>query len=49
MRLTENKLVLFCRNTPKIAGAPAQLTIFYNGSVCVYDNISPEKVYYPVS
>ncbi|KAL0341651.1 UNVERIFIED_CONTAM: protein TIFY 6B [Sesamum calycinum] len=31
------------RNTSKVSGAPAQLTIFYNGSVCVYDNISPEK------
>ncbi|KAK6148228.1 hypothetical protein DH2020_019140 [Rehmannia glutinosa] len=31
------------RNASKIPGAPAQLTIFYNGSVCVYDNISPEK------
>ncbi|KAK4428155.1 protein TIFY 6B [Sesamum alatum] len=31
------------RNASKVSGAPAQLTIFYNGSVCVYDNISPEK------
>lgn len=31
------------RNSSKISNAPAQLTIFYNGSVCVYDNISPEK------
>ncbi|XP_042017324.1 protein TIFY 6B-like [Salvia splendens] len=31
------------RNSPKISNAPAQLTIFYNGSVCVFDNISPEK------
>ncbi|KAG8378674.1 hypothetical protein BUALT_Bualt07G0009900 [Buddleja alternifolia] len=31
------------RNGSKIQGGPAQLTIFYNGSVCVYDNISPEK------
>ncbi|KAL3824928.1 hypothetical protein ACJIZ3_020957 [Penstemon smallii] len=31
------------RNGAKISTAPAQLTIFYNGSVCVYDNISPEK------
>ncbi|CAN1266760.1 Protein TIFY 6B [Linum perenne] len=31
------------RNSPKVSGSPAQLTIFYNGSVCVYDDISPEK------
>ncbi|XP_042013694.1 protein TIFY 6B-like isoform X2 [Salvia splendens] len=31
------------RNSPKISNAPAQLTIFYNGSICVFDNISPEK------
>ncbi|KAK6153243.1 hypothetical protein DH2020_012882 [Rehmannia glutinosa] len=31
------------RNASKISGAPTQLTIFYNGAVCVYDNISPEK------
>ncbi|CAN0891416.1 Protein TIFY 6B [Linum grandiflorum] len=31
------------RNSPKISGSPAQLTIFYNGSVCVYDDISPER------
>ncbi|XP_073059143.1 protein TIFY 6B-like isoform X1 [Primulina eburnea] len=31
------------RNIPKISTAPAQLTIFYAGSVCVYDNISPQK------
>ncbi|KAL0364480.1 UNVERIFIED_CONTAM: protein TIFY 6B [Sesamum angustifolium] len=31
------------RNASKSSGAPAQLTIFYNGSVCVYDNISPDK------
>lgn len=31
------------RNAPKSSGAPAQLTIFYGGSVSVYDDISPEK------
>ncbi|KAL3529112.1 hypothetical protein ACH5RR_008434 [Cinchona calisaya] len=31
------------RNTSQASGAPAQLTIFYAGSVCVYDDISPEK------
>ncbi|XP_057804193.1 protein TIFY 6B-like [Salvia miltiorrhiza] len=31
------------RNSCKISNTPAQLTIFYNGSVCVYDDISPEK------
>ncbi|PON60714.1 Jasmonate-zim domain protein [Trema orientale] len=31
------------RNAPKSLGAPAQLTIFYAGSVSVYDDISPEK------
>ncbi|KAJ8771949.1 hypothetical protein K2173_027126 [Erythroxylum novogranatense] len=31
------------RNSSKTSGAPAQLTIFYAGSVCVYDDVSPEK------
>ncbi|KAF5934253.1 hypothetical protein HYC85_030424 [Camellia sinensis] len=31
------------RNSSKPSGGPAQLTIFYAGSVCVYDNVSPEK------
>ncbi|XP_017186663.2 protein TIFY 6B-like isoform X2 [Malus domestica] len=31
------------RNASKSAGAPAQLTIFYAGSVNVYNDISPEK------
>ncbi|XP_022725975.1 protein TIFY 6B isoform X2 [Durio zibethinus] len=31
------------RNASKSSGAPSQLTIFYAGSVCVYDDVSPEK------
>ncbi|XP_057446899.1 protein TIFY 6B-like isoform X2 [Lotus japonicus] len=31
------------RNCSKSSGTPAQLTIFYGGSVCVFDDISPEK------
>ncbi|XP_051136723.1 protein TIFY 6B isoform X2 [Andrographis paniculata] len=31
------------RNASKTAGGSSQLTIFYNGTVCVYDSISPEK------
>ncbi|XP_009796429.1 protein TIFY 6B-like isoform X2 [Nicotiana tabacum] len=31
------------RGAPKTSAGPAQLTIFYAGSVSVYDNISPEK------
>ncbi|CAA0836161.1 Protein TIFY 6B [Striga hermonthica] len=30
-------------NASKVSGGPSQLTIFYNGAVCVYDNITPEK------
>ncbi|KAF2309128.1 hypothetical protein GH714_000715 [Hevea brasiliensis] len=36
-------LIFFCRNGSKSSGAPAQLTIFYAGSVFIYDDISPEK------
>ncbi|EOY21399.1 Jasmonate-zim-domain protein 3, putative isoform 5, partial [Theobroma cacao] len=31
------------RNAAKSSQAPSQLTIFYAGSVCVYDDVSPEK------
>ncbi|OIW16050.1 hypothetical protein TanjilG_04585 [Lupinus angustifolius] len=31
------------RNCSKSSVTPSQLTIFYGGSVCVYDDISPEK------
>ncbi|KAF7822208.1 protein TIFY 6B-like isoform X2 [Senna tora] len=31
------------RNSPKSSAKPTQLTIFYAGSVCVYEDISPEK------
>ncbi|CAL9221255.1 unnamed protein product [Arabidopsis halleri] len=31
------------RSSSKPIGSPAQLTIFYAGSVCVYDDISPDK------
>ncbi|XP_027359045.1 protein TIFY 6B-like [Abrus precatorius] len=31
------------RNCSKSTGTPTQLTIFYAGSVCVFDDITPEK------
>ncbi|KAL3628937.1 hypothetical protein CASFOL_027983 [Castilleja foliolosa] len=31
------------RNASNVAAATTQLTIFYNGSVCVYENIAPDK------
>ncbi|KAL4633021.1 hypothetical protein ACB092_04G091100 [Castanea dentata] len=31
------------RNASKSSKAPTQLTIFYAGSVCVYDDVTPEK------
>ncbi|XP_021291998.1 protein TIFY 6B isoform X2 [Herrania umbratica] len=31
------------RNAAKSSQAPSQLTIFYAGSVCVFDDVSPEK------
>ncbi|XAR48278.1 hypothetical protein NMG60_11031038 [Bertholletia excelsa] len=31
------------RSAAKPSASPAQLTIFYAGSVCVYDDVSPEK------
>lgn len=34
----------FCRIYPKAAEVPTQLTIFYDGTVNVFDGISPEKV-----
>ncbi|XP_047338644.1 protein TIFY 6B-like [Impatiens glandulifera] len=33
------------RKTSNILRVPTQMTIFYAGQVCVYDDISPEKVY----
>lgn len=35
---------IFRRKTIKPTVPPSQLTIFYAGTVNVYDNISPEKV-----
>lgn len=37
------QLNIFCRNNVKTSGTP-QLTIFYAGTVNVYNDISPDKV-----
>lgn len=42
--ITDMMLILIYRNVSKSSVATAQLTIFYAGSVCVYDHICPEKV-----
>lgn len=42
--LNGKSLSLFCRNNFKASGSPAQMTIFYAGTVNVFDDISPEKV-----
>lgn len=40
-------MICFCRFNSKSSGAPPQLTIFYAGTVNVYNDISPEKVFSP--
>lgn len=40
------EIKFLCRNAPKTSGSSAQLTIFYAGSVNVYDDVSPEKVFF---
>lgn len=44
VRVLSVQLNIFCRNNVKTSGSPSQLTIFYAGTVNVYNDISPEKV-----
>lgn len=43
-KVSSVQLNMFCRNNVKTSGSPSQLTIFYAGTVNVYNDISPEKV-----